>query len=211
VLVPHLSALGIATSVLIVETSRDAHGRKRRGGGDWSKWQRDLHRLTTQQHGKDVRFTTLFDLYGLPKEFPGLEEHRQEKNTTLRASLLEQAMADSVGDRRLIPYLQRHEFEALVLAGLDVLEVLVDAADKQGVAALKQQVAHLPPEDVNDGAMTAPSKRIENTVPSYRKTVHGPLVVEAVGLPSLRAVLPRFDAWLSKLEALATPTIEGSP
>ena len=66
VLYPHLVTVGLWSTPIIVETRRDPGGSKYRGGGDWSKWRRDLVRLTKGHPGKDVRFTTLFDLYGLP-------------------------------------------------------------------------------------------------------------------------------------------------
>jgi hypothetical protein len=203
ILAPHLEPLGIWLHPLIVETSRDRHGRKRRGGGDWQKWRKDLLRLTKGQPGPDVRFTTMFDLYGLPERFPGLAEHGALGDTKRRAELLEAAMAEDVQDWRLIPYLQRHEFEALVLAGLDALKELLDATERSGIAPLQALIASVQPEDVNDGPETAPSKRLEASIPSYRKTVHGPLVVEATGLAKLRAACPRFDAWVTKLEGLS--------
>lgn len=45
ILEPHLRERQIWVHRLVVETSRDAFGRKRRGGGHWSKWLRDLKRL----------------------------------------------------------------------------------------------------------------------------------------------------------------------
>lgn len=203
VLAPHLQSYGVLTTPVVVETSRDRHGKKRKGGGDWMKWRRDLLKLTGQQHGSNVRFTTLFDLYGLPGNFPGNEEHRGVVDTRRRVELLEVAMAAEINDWRLIPYLQRHEFEALVLAGLDVLEEMLDVVERPGVRTLRALVAAVPPEDVNDGQETAPSKRLEAAIPSYGKTVHGPLVVEGTGLAALRARCPRFNQWVSDLEALA--------
>lgn len=156
-----------------------------------------------------MRFTTLFDLYGLPGDFPQMAQHSHLSDTSLRAELLEAAMAEAVQDRRLIPYLQRHEFESLVLAGLDKLEELLDTAgDLQGVAELRASVGNARPEDVDDGPESAPSKRIMRHVPSYQKVLHGPLVVDAVGLPVLRRACPRFDRWVSRLEDLAG---EGRP
>jgi len=206
VLAPHLRERAVYATPIIVETSRDPYGRKRRGGGSWQKWHRDLQRLIKSQPGPDVRFSSLFDLYALPGGFPGLSAHGAHADTRQRATLLEGALATSVGDDRFIPYLQRHEFEALVLAGLDELEKLLDdEEDRQGIVRLRSAVGQIPPEDVNDGPETAPSKRLEGSIPSYRKTLHGPLVAEAVGLPSLRRACPRFDAWVSRLEGLATP------
>jgi hypothetical protein len=203
VLGPHLQAQGISIYPLIVATRCAHHGRKQRGGGDWDKWRKDLMRLTKGQPGADVRFTTMFDLYGLPGEFPGLAEHRAVGDTRRRAELLEGALAADIDDWRLIAYLQRHEFEALVLAGLDALKEVLDVRDHPSVVVLQQLVASVPPEDVNDGTDTAPSKRLEESIPSYRKTVHGPLAVEATGLAKLRATCPRFNAWITKLEGLS--------
>jgi Domain of unknown function (DUF4276) len=211
ILGPHLAPFGVWVHPLIVETSRDRHGTKRRGGGDWQKWRKDLLRLTRGQPGPDVRFTTIFDLHGLPEKFPGLAEHGAIANTIQRAELLEAAMAADIQDWRLIPYLQRHEFEALVLAGLDALEELLDAEQRKGVAPLKALIAAKRPEDVNDGPETAPSKRLEAAIPTYRKTVHGPLVVEATGLAKLRAACPRFNVWVTRLEGLSAAGGPTSP
>ena len=203
VLAPHLNAAGIWTYAQAVETSRDALGPKRRGGGRWKNWARDLGRLTSQQKGADVRFTTMFDLYGLPDDFPALTTYSMERNTVKRADQLEAAMATAVRDHRLIPYIQRHEFEALVLSALGSLAMLFDnAEDIAGVAALRRTLEGEAPEEVNDGEHSAPSKRLIAAIPSYRKTLHGPGAVAEAGLGALRTRCPRFDAWVKKLEAL---------
>jgi hypothetical protein len=108
-----------------------------------------------------------------------------------------------VGDRRLIPYLQRHELEALVLAALPALRDLFDAKDAlAGIDALEREIGASPPEDVNDGRETAPSKRLMRHIPGYRKVLHGPDAARAAGLPALRRACPRFDAWVRQLESL---------
>ncbi|AUX39882.1 hypothetical protein SOCE26_012770 [Sorangium cellulosum] len=112
-------------------------------------------------------------------------------------------MAADIDDWRLLPYLQRHESEALVLAGLDALEEVLDVDERPALRELQALVTTVPPEDVNDGEHTAPSKRLESAIPSYRKTVHGPLVIEGTGLAKLRARCPRFDGWITRLEELS--------
>lgn len=111
-------------------------------------------------------------------------------------------MLDDLGDRRMVPYLQRHEVEALVLAGLDRLATLLPD-QKRGIEQLREAISSMLPEDVNDGATTAPSKRLSRYVPGYDKALHGPIVAEDVGLSVLRAKCPRFNQWIEKLEALA--------
>jgi hypothetical protein len=202
-LAPHLASFELEVRAIIVESSRDAHGRKHKGGGHWAHWLRDLKRLTGEQDG---RFTTMFDLYGLPRDFPGLRATASITDTSLRAEALETAMATAVGDWRLIPYLQRHEFEALVLCVLDQLAELLEAEDIAGLEKLRAAIGMAAPEDVNDGKETAPSKRLKNFIPGYRKNLHGPLTLEAGGLTILRKRCPRFGDWVARLEGLGDTT-----
>jgi len=211
ILASHLQGFGIWVYPIVVETSRDASGRKRRGGGHWKHWKRDLVRLVGQQAGSDVRITTMFDLYGLPEDFPGLAEHAANTNTLARVNALETAMAEAVNDPRFIPYIQRHEFEALVLAALNELKTFLDGRDDLvGVDELMAIVRATAPEEINDGAQTAPSKRLETHVPGYRKSVHGPLAVASTGLVALRTACPRFGTWVTRLEALAKAGEDGA-
>ena len=101
---------------MIVTTRRDVRtGRKvGQGGGRWSKWHRDLTIQMRAKPGNDVRFTTLFDVYGLPPDFPGLAEAAKERTPHARVQRLEEAMRAALDDWRFIPYLQLHEFEAYV-------------------------------------------------------------------------------------------------
>ncbi len=203
VLGPHLARFEVAVTPIVVKTSVDPiTGQKRKGGGRWKHWHEDLHRLTSTQRRLEARFSTLFDLYGLPGDFPGLAEHGANRDTLRRAASLEAAMSEAVGDRRFIPYLQRHEFEALVLACLPQLAEFLEPGDRPAVDALRATLGSLAPEEVNDGPETAPSKRLLASVPGYRKTLHGVFACELAGLPALRAACPRFDGWVSRLEAL---------
>jgi hypothetical protein len=202
VLAPHLAGRAVAATPIQVATARERAGHKYRGGGHWKHWERDLRRLVAEHRGSDVRFSSLFDLYGLPEDFPRLREHAAERDTLRRAELLQAAMAARIDDWRFIPYVQRHEFEALVLASLDGLVGFLDAAGVRGVDELRAALVGAAPEDVNEGESTAPSKRLLRTIPGYQKTLHGPLAVEAAGLASIRARCPRFDAWVGVLERL---------
>jgi len=203
-LVPHLAARSVWMTPIEVTTKRDRMTGKKlgRGGGHWKHWKRDIERLTKVEQG-DVRVTSLFDLYGLPDDFPELAIHQAEPNTLTRAGRLEAAMAAVINDHRFIPYLQRHEFEALVLAARGSLaSLLPDKADRDGLEHLGKAIAGLAPEDINDGAGTAPSKRLLTFIPGYRKATLGPSALQAFGLLKLREACPRFDAWVSKLEGL---------
>jgi hypothetical protein len=58
------------------------------------------------------------------------------------------------------------------------------------------------PELVNDGVRTAPSRRIQAALPTYRKTLDGPAVLEEIGLAGIRSACPHFDEWVTWLESL---------
>lgn len=172
-------------------------------GGHFRHWKRDIQHILENDTSGDLRVTTLFDLYGLPDDFPTIGLHERVSDSLHRCTLLEESLAAEFEDWRFLPYLQRHEFEALVLASLDALEDLLDAQeDVEGVRALRGAVGEIPPEDINQGNETAPSKRLFRSIPGYRKTLHGPLATSGAGLVSLRAQCSRFNSWVKALEQL---------
>jgi hypothetical protein len=199
VLVPHLATMGVYLFPIVVRTSPGHKG----GGSHWAKWENDIRRLLKQHRGPDVRVTTMFDLFRLPKGFPGLQEHGGNPDSRRRCDALQTAMAEVFEDRRFIPYIQRHELEALVLASLHSLPGLFDAQeDLDGIQALIEEIGLQPPEDVDDGPDTAPSRRLERRIPSYRKALHGPMAIEDTGLAAVRAACPGSDEWITTLESL---------
>lgn len=204
ILAPHLLAREVYASATIVgKVHAQRRGHHQRGGGAFEHWLEDIRRILGRDYRESLRVTTLFDLYGLPRRFPELDLHRTITDTNLRCDRLQAALANAVDHDRFIPYLQRHEFETLVLASLSSLAEFLDAKDDlQGIAQLEHALRDVMPEDVNDGRDTAPSKRLRAAIPGYEKPLHGPLAVEGTGLAVVRARCPRFDAWVRQLEQL---------
>lgn len=209
VLTEHLTT--IASEPLLIRPIVVGAGRNRRGRGSeplgkgdgfWKSWRADIELCCTQQKGSSVRFSTLFDLYGLPRDFPKLPTPIADP--VERANALQTEVDGQIGDWRFLAYIQVHEFEALVLASLDALEAIRDEADAEGIDALRTLVADTPPEAVNDGVETAPSKRIIKAIPSYSKVDDGPWAIEETGLAAIREACPRFGEWLGRLEAWVT-------
>ena len=129
----------------------------------------------------------------------------RNQNTAARRERLEQALQNDIDDRRFKPYIQRHEFEALVLAAKDCLADLYDAEDQlSGLARLQAEIAGMAPEEINDSPKTAPSKRLLRQIPGYCKAEDGPDAIELAGLSSVRDQCPRFDAWLTGLQVWGT-------
>lgn len=204
VLAPHLQDYEVyARATIVGKVIAQRRGGTQRGGGRFRNWRRDIERLLEEDRKGKRRVTTLFDLYGLPDDFPGLDAYGADADTNRRCDALQAALASVFEDRRLIPYLQRHELEALVLGALPALRQELDAEDDLvGLSKLEQEISGLALEDINDGRDTAPSKRLLRHIPGYRKVLHGPPAIANTGLATLRARCPRFDAWVTRLETL---------
>jgi hypothetical protein len=201
-LTPHLANYEIEVRPRVVVTNRKLG--KRGGVMDFSKIRGDLMRLMRQDKHPEARFTTMLDLYALPAEFPGWEEARPKTDARERVFTLERALGSEIGDGRFEPYIQLHEFEALLYCDLNQLKHRLRDSDR-GIDALRKEVAHLEPEEINEGAQTAPSKRIIHHVPSYErsKVRVGAAAAAAIGLPALRGKCPHFDEWITRLEGLS--------
>ncbi|MGL4208073.1 MAG: DUF4276 family protein, partial [Candidatus Adiutrix sp.] len=143
-----------------------------------------------------------FDLYKLPKDFPDYEIAQKKIDKYELVSSLEEAMANSIGDSRFSPYLQLHEFEALILAHPQSLSHAY-LERTQEIKTLCALVKGQNPELINGGEDTAPSKRIIKHIPEYNKVTAGVSVAKEIGLPILRAKCGHFNDWLSRLEEIA--------
>ena len=203
ILRPHLADRSIWVAARCVEASR-SRGRKYSGGiRYYTKTKRDIERWMKEDQNSDARFTTMFDLYALPRDFPDYEDARQERDPYARVRLLEDALGEDISDQRFVPYLQLHEFEALLFSDPKKFEERFDR-HSTGISRLVQTAEQSNPELINDGNETAPSKQIIREIPEYGsdKASSGPIVAERIGLPTLRARCKHFAEWLSKLEAL---------
>lgn len=206
VLAPHLALHDVYATPTIVGTSRGPAGHKRRGGGHWKQWGSDLERLVRRQTPSGAWVTTMFDLYGLPRDFPDRSAIHSARTPDEKVQLAHvailRAMQGVPGAHRLLPHVQCYEFEALVLAALDTVELwLDDPVDHRGLAGLRRELGETPPEEVNDGLETAPSKRLMKWIPSYDKILFAEFL-ELADMVVLKARCPRFGAWVCQLESL---------
>jgi hypothetical protein len=68
-----------------------------------------------------VLVSTMIDLYGVAGDFPGLGEPADNAPPLDRVRHLESCCRQDINDPRFIPYLQLHEFEALLLPDVELL------------------------------------------------------------------------------------------
>ncbi|KPC50408.1 DUF4276 family protein [Amantichitinum ursilacus] len=159
----------------------------------------------------DAWCTTFFDFYGLPNAFPGKAQAQQSGSPDDKAdcvlNAMQAALTLELGEnamRRFIPYLQMYEFEGLLFS--DPVALAQGTGDTRLAAPFQRIRAQFStPEWINDSPHTAPAKRIQALFPSYDKPLHGVLAAREAGLDRIRAECRRFDAWLSRIEALADP------
>jgi hypothetical protein len=200
VLGPQLAAADLFLTPILVATKRVKEGRKFKGGVTrYEPVRRDLLRLLNDRGA--VAVTTMIDYYGLPGDFPGLASLPTGSSCYQRAAALEEALRSDLDDPRFRPYLSLHEFEALLLTSpLEIGGVLLESS---AMEQLSQEVrSFASPEEIDDGPETHPASRILRHMPAYRKALHGPLVIERIGLPALRQSCPHFNEWVTWLESL---------
>lgn len=168
-----------------------------------------LSDLRARLGDKEAFCTTFFDYYGLPPDFPGKREAAALASSDARSRIVCDCLADDVeanlgrGARdRLLPYVQMHEFEALLFSDPVTFASTLGRADLAATFTGIRE-SHFSPEDINDSPQTAPSKRILSLHAGYDKVWHGSMAAIDIGLDALRAACPLFDAWLSSLEGLA--------
>ncbi|PIE52571.1 hypothetical protein CSA37_06015 [Candidatus Fermentibacteria bacterium] len=189
----------------LVLTSRDKKKEHRGGFRRTAAYQTvkdDILIWMKEQKRDDCRFTTMFDLYALPDDFPGMKEATGVSDPYSRIRIVEDAFSADINDHRFFPYIQLYEFETLLFSDVSFFS---DVYFENGIVQeLKQIVVdhNDNPELIDDGENTAPSKRIMSIIPEYDKVTAGTLIAESIGLDLMRNRCSHFSDWLNRLESL---------
>jgi hypothetical protein len=163
----------------------------------------------TLRERTDTYVTTLFDLYGLRPDFPGITDAAGQVDPITRCAAIEQKFAEEVvalsacRADRFIAYIQPYEFEALLFS--DVSRFAETQSEWARFTAALQAVHDdaLTPEHINDGQETHPSARLKRLLePSYQKPLHGSGIARRIGVTQIRNECKHFDSWLKRLECL---------
>lgn len=202
-LIPHLSNFGIDAFAILCRDKQGGHVH------NYDALWPDLVRLLKQERGLIV--TTMFDLYHLPKNFPGKAGAVSAKpppDYRAYAQHLEQAWQKDIEQRltqsyapRFVPHLVLHEYEALLFSDPVVIsQVLLAPNLAEPLDAIRRKFDS--PEAINHD--TPPGKRLEQLHRPYNKPNDGVQIAERIGLPRIREHCPAFRAWVEKLERLGT-------
>lgn len=200
-LAPHLAGFGVMMTARLV--GKPGH---KGGVGRYDRARRDI--LAALRQDTAVFCTTMFDYYGMPDSWPG-RAAAQRAGYPQNGQLVETALAQDVAQvmgsgfnsGRFIPYVQLHEFEALLFADPDTLAETLQ--NRELSAELREIAAQFAsPEMINDNPHTSPSKRLAHLFPAYKKVLYGTIASRRIGLPLIREQCSHFADWLTGLEGV---------
>lgn len=209
--VRELLAPYLATRAIYLQAALIGKPGHKGGSVQWDRAQTDIGNFLKQR--PDTYVSTMLDYFRLDPVWPGLDQVRRQQavGRNLRASekaaILEaatnrqtaQRFAAFAAERRFIPYLAMHEFEALLFSDG---AVLADALRVESKKITEITARYETPEEINDDPAGAPSKRLAALTPSYKKVMMGTMIATRIGLPKLRLACPHFDQWVKQLEGL---------
>ena len=208
VMIKHFAQINIFISARKLRTGWDRINNKPAKGGllKYIKFKNDVLRWIESDRGRiNTFYTSFIDLYAFPKDSqsPYTTQIQSLVNPYQRINALEAAIALDINHPNFIPYVQLHEFEALLLVDPDRL-ITMYPDEKSGIQKLKLNIGKVNPEEINESSQTAPSKRINRYLPNYegQKAQVGPMVAEDIGLTLLRKRCPHFNEWIARLESI---------
>lgn len=153
--------------------------------------------------------TTMVDFYGMPADWPGRQQANRsqtytEKAATVEAGILKDItsqLGNSFNPDRLMPYVQMHEFEALLFSSpAKLAQSLGIEKSIPAFMAIRNEFSN--PEEINDHYDTCPSRRIEKVFEGFKKTIDGITTADRIGLETMRQECPHFNEWIARLEGI---------
>ncbi len=198
VLKPHLTSLGFIVKVQTNQTDATHSG----GLSNYAQFRKNTLRLRGRE---SCLITTMIDLYQLPSDFPGKYDTESRKNAEEKVLFLEQKLKEDLHELSpdFIPYIQLHEFEALLFSNVDIINRNLQNATPSTLSKLKTVLHKFDkPERINTNK--GPSVHLKEIYENqYQKIYHGIPIAEQIELEEIREACPHFNNWLKKLEEYA--------
>ena len=192
ILRPYFATQGIYhVSARLIRTSRSGKG----GFVNFQHLQNDVNRILAIE--KDAVVTTFIDFFRCPTNMPGYEEAMKKENHQEAVEILEKKMTELFGNTHFVPYIQLHEFEALLFSSNKGFETYWE--DEQTEKAMEIIAQYPNPEDINSRPEKAPSKRIIEIKSDYDKVAEGNLLAMEIGIEEMLNHCPRFKQWIKCL------------
>lgn len=186
-------------------TTGNHNGRPIRGGFlKYNHLKNDVIRWLRQDPNSYV--TTMVDLYGLPLDFPNRNHFMSNNDPYKKVEGAEEELYKDINNLRFIPYIQLHEFEAILFSDIEEIHQSMIASGSNSShhrRLISIRNDYKTPEYINGSQFTAPSKRIKKIYPSYQKLTDGIIIAKRIGIETIRKECSHFDGWLSKLELLS--------
>lgn len=191
-LVPYFIQNGIYdVRPVLIQTSKGHKG----GFVNYDHLKNDLLRLLKSQ-GSDVVVSTFVDYFRCP-ELPYQKKIDSLSSDREKVEAMEEAIASDINDWRFIPYIQLHEFEALLFSSVAGFGVYFNDKVLNEIQNIVNSFEN--PEDINSSPETAPSKRLIRIIQDYDKVMYGNLVALENGLPCMLNKCQRFRVWVNTL------------
>ncbi len=194
-LVPHLNKFQIYNvHPITIETSPGFKGGDVRYN---DRYKKHIKRLLLESNTYLV--TSLIDYYRLDRDFPNFKES-QVLPKERRVDFIEQGCFEDVNDDRFLPYIQVHEFEALLFAsekGFNNCFWNLPSSHKKELLSVVSEFEN--PELINERPGFAPSERLKKLIPEYDKPFFGNMIALENGLDIILKKCPRFSDWVNTL------------
>lgn len=198
ILSPYFTSLGLYNSIQCFKIKKS--------NGGISKYSDVKKDIINTLYENDVVVSTMLDFYRLPSSFPGKQDSSTFHAHLQQVEYLEGKLKEDIESAQqctfdnLIPYIQLHEFEALVFSSINGIDALFEPSEFKRKDMLQVIHDYPNPEDINDQPNTAPSVRLIKLIPGYEKVLYGIEILQQHGMPTLLARCPHFRAWVNKLE-----------
>ena len=174
-----------------IETSKGHKG----GFVNYNHLKRDVN-IRLKQMGNDILVTTFIDFFRCP-ELPNKERYINIADHHERVTQMEKVISDEIDDWRFIPYIQLHEFEALLFSSDKGFKEYFTNAEYVKLNEIIKEFDN--PEDINSDPESAPSKRMMKIVENYNKVIYGNVIALENGIETILSKCPRFRAWVENL------------
>lgn len=191
---PYLLSINPTATVvpILIRTSSSGRG----GFTNYQHLKNDISKALKSK-SKDLIVSMFVDFFRIPTSVPGYNAIMAKNNYLDQVSELEEAIKTDINDWRFVPYIQLHEFEALLFSSNNGFNSYFIQAHAEKTNDIVNEYDN--PEDINSSPETAPSKRLIEIKPDYDKVLEGNLIALEVGMAAILQRCPRFKEWIDLL------------